>query len=236
MGDNPESGILVQKANSMGIQTVVVGINRDTLPKRIAWHSHDVNALDIDALETIAHKEGVNGVMVGVADILVPSYCEICNRLGLPCYASPNAVKYLSDKSAFKQQLAQVGLPVIPEYQKTQAFLGGKYPQLTYPLVVKPVDSGGSMGITIVSTPEELPAAVEKAPQASHSHRIQLEKYMQGDIVACYYTLIDGQVFLSSIEDNLFTHKQTGRCPVTTGHFYASRYYTLYKELMCEIL
>ena len=92
LGDNPESAVIVETANTMGCKTIVVGINLNTKPKKIASKSYDVNALNVDILVDIAKKENVNGVMVGVADILVPAYCDLCERLALPCYADKNAV------------------------------------------------------------------------------------------------------------------------------------------------
>ena len=224
LGDNPESAVIVETANAMGCYTVVVGINTDTRPKKIASVAYDINALDVDGLCAIAKKEKVNAVMVGVADILVPSYCELCERIALPCYANKNAVKYLSNKILFKDKCAEVGLPVIPEYSENDDYSN------VLPIVVKPVDSGGGTGISIVRSPEQLSPAIQKARECSHTKRIQIEKYMEGDIVACYYTLIDGNVYLSSMEDNLFTKLQGDLCPVTTGHKYASRYLNLYYE------
>lgn len=235
LGDNPESGVLVETANNLGTKTIVVGINKNTKPKNIAWKAVDVNALDIVALEKIAKEEKIDGISIGVADILVPAYTEICDRTNLPCYSSYDAVKYLSNKSIFKEQLKKVGLPVIPEYQNMD-----DYDKIPLPVFVKPVDSGGGMGISIVTKRDQLKPAIEYATNSSHTKTIQIEKYMQGDIVACYYTIIDGKVYLSSLEDNLFTKKQEDLCPVTTGHIYSSKYIDLYFEKyhdkICKLL
>ena len=224
LGDNPESCVLVDAANEMGLQTIVVGINKGTITKKRAWKSFDVNALDVDSLEKIAKDEQIEGISIGVADILVPAYTELCKRLGFYCYSSIEAVKYLSNKSLFKEQLKKVGLPVIPEFDKLEC------KGIEFPVVVKPVDSGGGLGISIVERPTELQFAIEYATRSSHTGTIQVEKYMTGDVVACYFTIIDGNVFLSSLEDNLFTKKQGNLCPVTTGHRYASSYIKTYFE------
>lgn len=240
LGDNPESAVIVDTANKLGIKTIVTGINKGSITKRIGWKAVDVNGLDIDAMEKLAREEQVDGIMVGVADVLVPAYTELCKRLELPCYSTETAVKYLASKTLFKKALAKYGLPVIPEYQETEAFRNGDYSSIPYPVVSKPVDCGGGLGISIVRNAEDLKAAVDKAYENSHSRQIQVEKYMSGDIVACYYTIIDGEVFLSSMEDNIFTDKQGDLCPVTTGHYYCSKYIDLYfekyHEKMCSLL
>ncbi len=236
LGDNPESAPLVETANDMDVRTIVTGIHHNSIAKQIAWKAVDINALDVDAMERLARQEAVDAVMVGVADILVPSYTALCNRLGLPCYSSMEAATFLTNKSLFKEQLRKVGLPVIPEY-RIEDFNSDT---LNYPVVVKPVDSGGGCGISIVENKEGLKTAIEKARANSRSGRIQIEKLMNGDVVACYYTIIDGHVYLSSMEDNCFTKKQGGLCPVTTGHYYASRYlddyFERYHGKICDLL
>jgi len=230
MGDNPESAPLVQTANEMGVYTIVVGVNKDTVTKQIASKQYDVDALNVAKLVDIVNRERIDGIMVGVADILVRSYCKVCEQVGLPCYANETAVKYLSDKQTFKEQLKKVDLPVIPEYQHSNAYISGNFERIPLPVVVKPVDNGGGTGISIVKTLSELQEGVNKAIANSKSGRIQIEKYMQGDIIACYYTIMDGHVYISSVEDNLFTHRQGNLCPITTGHIYVSKYIDSYME------
>ena len=41
--------------------------------------------------------------------------------------------------------------------------------KIKYPVVVKPVDTGGGVGITVVYNESELKAAVDIALEASHS-------------------------------------------------------------------
>jgi biotin carboxylase len=228
LGGNPETIPLVRKANSMGVRTIVTSSRSTDPAKAYSWKSYNVDGLDVKSLVTLVKTEKIDGVMVGVADILVPSYYELCNELSLYCYATREAVHYLTNKSEFKKQCIAVGLPIIPEYQESSAYKEGKFDDIPIPVVVKPVDSGGGVGISIVKNRNNLELSIKKALEYSHSKRIQIEKYMSGDIIACYYTIIDGNVYLSSLEDNYFTSKQGDLCPVTTGHNYVSNYLDLY--------
>ncbi|MFH1858154.1 MAG: D-alanine--D-alanine ligase [Candidatus Omnitrophota bacterium] len=49
---------------------------------------------------------------------------------------------------------------------------------IDFPIVVKPVCQGSSLGLSIVDTPETLPEAVQEAFQ--HDHRILIEEYIPG--------------------------------------------------------
>ena len=85
LGGNPETSALVRYANDMGIKTIVTSARQNDDAKKYAWKSFDIDGMDVAGVVALAKEEGVDGVLVGVADILVPSYCKVCNALGLPC-------------------------------------------------------------------------------------------------------------------------------------------------------
>ena len=92
LGGNPETVPLVEIANGMGIQTVVSSARHTDPAKRAAWKAYDVDGMDVPGLVALAKEEQVDGVLVGVADILVPAYCKVCEALELPCYATQQKI------------------------------------------------------------------------------------------------------------------------------------------------
>ncbi|MEM9532643.1 MAG: D-alanine--D-alanine ligase [Pseudomonadota bacterium] len=84
------------------------------------------------------------------------------------------------DKSRSKALWRQAGLPVIPgaelksldEAERVAGDLG-------FPLVVKPVCQGSSVGVSVVDRREELPAALALARE--HNRRVMLETFIEGD-------------------------------------------------------
>ena len=72
LGGNPETIPLVEIANSWGIQTIVASARHNDPAKAYAWKAYDFDGLDTGAVIKIATEEKVDGVLVGVADILVP--------------------------------------------------------------------------------------------------------------------------------------------------------------------
>ena len=71
LGGNPETSSLVEIANNMGIQTIVSSARHTDPAKQVAWKAYDVDGMDVPGLVALAREEKVNGVLVGVADILV---------------------------------------------------------------------------------------------------------------------------------------------------------------------
>ena len=96
LGGNPETIPLVEIANNMGIKTIVSSKRVSDPAKKHAWKAYDVDGMDVPGLIALAQEEKVDGVLVGVADILVPAYCKVCDALNLPCYATQGIVDVFS--------------------------------------------------------------------------------------------------------------------------------------------
>src|SRR5688572_18316283 len=88
LGGNPETGALVEIANVLGIHTIVVDPNPHAPAKKFAAESHELDGFDVEGIVNLARRRQVDGVLVGVADILVAPYYQVCEDMGLPCYAS----------------------------------------------------------------------------------------------------------------------------------------------------
>ena len=73
MGANPETIPLVELANEMRVKTYVTSNRPDDPAKRYAYKSCDVDGMDVAGLVALARDENIDGVLVGVADILVPA-------------------------------------------------------------------------------------------------------------------------------------------------------------------
>ena len=105
---------------------------------------------------------------------------------GIP-YAGCNVLASANgmDKITMKMVLAQSGIPVIDytwfsdkEWFDCQEKVVEKVEKaLAYPLIVKPADSGSSVGITAVHNLEELVEAIDNA--VSYSKRIIVEKLVE---------------------------------------------------------
>lgn len=232
LGGNPETIPLVEIANNMGIKTIVASA-RDTDPaKAYAWKKFTYQGLDTDAVIKIAKEEKVDGVLVGVADILVPMYCKVCEAMNLPCYASQQIVDVFAFKDVFKATCERYGVHGIPEFHLDAEMKREDLDEIKYPVMVKPVDNGGGVGMTVAYNEEELRKGVAVALENSHSKRFIVEKYMQCDDMGMYYTFKDGYCSASCIYDRYTTDEQPGLSRVCLGGTYPSKHLDEYFERM----
>lgn len=232
LGGNPETSALVRVANNMGIKTIVASGRHTDDAKKYAWKSSDIDGMDVPGLISLAREEQVDGVLVGVADILVPSYCKVCDALGLPCYASQRIVDVFAFKDVFKATCESYGIHGIPEYYLDAEMKQSDIDKIKYPVMIKPVDNGGGVGMTVVYNEEELRPAVEKALEASNKKRFIVEKYMECPDLGMYYTFKDGVCSASCIYDRYTTDEQPGLSRVCLGGTYPSKYISEYFDRM----
>ena len=232
LGGNPETTPLVEIANNMGIKTIVSSGRHTDAAKKAAWKSYDVDGMDVPGLIALAREEKVDGVLVGVADILVPSYCKVCEALNLPCYATQQIVDVFAFKDVFKSTCERYGVHGIPEFYLDADMKREDLDKIVYPVMVKPVDNGGGIGMTVAYNEEELKAGVKLALENSHKKRFIVEKYMQCDDMGMYYTFKDGYCSASCIYDRYTTDEQPGLSRVCLGGTYPSKHLDEYFERM----
>ena len=232
MGANPETIPLVELANDMGVKTYVTSNRPDDPAKKYAYKSCEVDGMDVPGLVALAREEKIDGILVGVADILVPAYCKACNALGFHCYASQEIVDVFSYKDVFKATCERYGIHGIPEYYLDTQMRREDLDKIKYPVMVKPVDSCSGMGMTVCFSEEELAAAMEKALDASKVKRFIVERYMQCEDMGMYYTFKDGYCSASCIYDRYTTDEQKGLSRVCLGGTYPSKHIKEYFERM----
>lgn len=223
LGGNPETGAIVEVANNMGLRTVVLDPYPNSPSKQQAWKSFDIDVTNLEAVDEIIRLERPDGVLVGIADPLVPYYQKICERNGFYCYANDTIIHALASKSNFAQTCLRYGIPVTPSYQIDHTSVTD-VDSLDYPVVVKPVDAGAGVGISICSDPSEFHAGVDKALSVSIRKELLFERFMECDDMFAYYTFVDGVAYLSALADRHKTDKQGKSSSVCIAAEYPSQH------------
>jgi biotin carboxylase len=224
LGGNRETGALVETANSLGIHTIVVDPNPVAPAKRFAAERYEIDGFDVDSIVDLAKRCRAEGVLVGVADILVAPYQQICEKLELPCYASKTVIEAFCSKDGFRSACNRFGVRDIPGYVVDRQALRDDLPKLTFPVMVKPVDSGAGVGMRVCAGQAEWLECVENAITHSKKGRFLVERYMSADDMFAYYTFKDGRALLSAVADRITTKKQRKFSPVCIAALYPSKY------------
>lgn len=216
---------IVKKAQAMGIYTLVADYNKieDSPGKQIADEAVDLSVIDVDAVVKYVKGNRIDGVFVGFNDMLLPYYAEICEKTCLPCYGTEEQFETLIDKDKYKALCRQFGVPTIPEYDFHDE-------NIKYPVLVKPVDSSGSRGITICHDRAELEKAVEVGRKASKTGDVLVERYMDGREVTVFWTFQNGNYYLSALANRHVKQNQGGDViPLPVGYTFPSVFLPKYR-------
>lgn len=204
---------VVKTAQKMGLYTIVTDRDPGSPAKKYADKYYDISTSDTEKLAEIAKAEGIHGIFNAFDDVNTWNALALCQELGLPFYATTEQLQICSDKNTFKQYCRKYGAPVIEEYELDGDLSEENLRKLKYPVIIKPVDSYASQGITVCHSPEEVRAGYEKALAFSKSKKVIVERFVDEAYgVQSIYTIQNGNVVLNGVADR-FVHKHSKEFP-----------------------
>ena len=171
---------VIREAKALGLYTVTCDYLPDNPAHRYSDEYHNVSITDKEATLTLARELEIDGVMSFACDPGVVTAAYVAEQLGLPNVGPYESVCILQDKGRFRAFLQEHGfrVPWVKSFGSAAEVLR-EADCLRYPLMVKPVDSAGSKGVSRVDRPEDLPAALQGALEYSRCGRLVLEGYIQ---------------------------------------------------------
>jgi len=219
---------IVFRARDMGIYTIVADCDPNSPAKRFADEAINISTNDIDGLEKICREKNINGVFTGFEDFNIHNAQQLCERLGLPFYATKEQLEIITNKDNFKKECIKYGVPVIEQYGLDEAALLGKYPY-----IIKPADSYGSRGISIANDEGGLKRGYAKAVEVSPSGNAVIERFIQTSYgTELFYTIVNGKIYLTATADRHTVRTEEGKVPLPVAEVFPSRH----REEMVEKL
>ncbi len=193
----------VEIAKSMGIYTIVTDYLPDSPAKKYADKACMVSTTDVDAIVKLCKEEKVDGIFTAFIDSMLPYARKVCDIMGFPFYASEEQIRLSLDKAFFKQQCRKYDVPVPMDFTEAITENGIDASKVTFPVIVKPIDSSGGRGVKICYNEKELVDAYKYAMDVSPGKNVLVEEYVVGDEVTATYTMKNGEVSLSCFKDKL---------------------------------
>lgn len=204
---------VVKTAQKMGLYTIVTDRDPESPAKKLADGYYNISTSETEKLAEMARNEGIDGVFNAFDDVNTWNALALCKELNLPFYATTEQLQICSDKNTFKEYCRIYGAPVIEEYELGGDLSEENLKNLTYPVIVKPVDSYASQGITVCHSPEEVRNGYEKALDFSKSKKVIVERFVDEAYgVQTIYTIQNGNIVLNGVADR-FVHKHSEEFP-----------------------
>ena len=198
---------VIAEAHKMGIYVITA----DYLPNNVAHRFSDeycnVSIIDKEAVLKAAQRLQIDGILSHAVDPGVISAAYVAEKMGLPFQCSYKAATILQDKSLFRNFLSANGFncPHAKGYADVNAALND-VDYFTWPVIVKPVDSAGSKGVTRVDDKRNLLQAIHKALSESHSGRFIIEDFLEkkGFSFGSESFVVNGKLLYNAFYDQYF--------------------------------
>ena len=208
LGAGPIQRSLLERISQAGLLPIIV--DRSDRPAGLVSQAIHVRA-PIDEPRTILPAlnevlaERLPGTEVGAVltstDLGVASVPVVAEALGLP-HASPEAIEAMDDKEIAKAVLSNANVRV------PKGWLGRSPSDFRPPLddrelIVKPVDSSGSRGVSRIRGPAEMKNAIDHALR--FSDRFLVEECIDGRHLDVNGFVFEGRFQLVSVGERYFT-------------------------------
>lgn len=200
-------------ARDAGYYVITCDGRPDSPGNRLAHEAHLVSTVDQDGVLALARSRAIDGIVSFGSDVAALTAAVVARALGLPG-ADPGTVARLTRKSLFRSFLADTGL----QHQRFGVFRRDEDDAaarfaMSFPgiAVVKPVDSSGSKGVSLVRAPGDVAAALAYAFSESRSGEVIIEDFVgkSGKQVCGDGYMEDGKLAFIELGDGHF-HDQDG--------------------------
>lgn len=198
---------LIEEAHKMGIYVITADYLPDNIAHKYSDEYCNVSIIDNEAVLAKARELKIDGILSHAVDPGVTTAAFVAEQMGLPFQCSYEAACILQDKSRFRKFLAEHGFnsPKAKGYDNAEEALK-EVDYFSWPIIVKPVDSAGSKGVTKVENKTDLPKAIETALNASLSKNFVIEDFLDkvGAQSSTDVFTVDGKLVYPAYSDQFF--------------------------------
>jgi biotin carboxylase len=190
-----------RQAKALGYEVIGIAVEKGAVCKPFCDRFYPVSFADKDQVVEICRQEKVEGILSFSLESALPTVVYVAQKLGLVSN-SKESVDLTQSKFAQRQALEKAGIPV-PKYFFVESTTDLSKVHCRFPLIVKPVDSGGSQGICKVDALERLVEAYHYAVEYSRSSTVIVEEYVDGREFSVEYISHLGKHYFIQITDKV---------------------------------
>lgn len=173
---------VIEVAHKLGLHVITCDYLPDNTAHKYSDEYCNISIIDKDAVLECAEKLKIDGIMSFACDPGVVTAAYVAEKMGLPFQGSYKSTSILQDKGLFRKFLTDNGFNC--PHSKSYSDINEPKKDIDFfdwPVIVKPVDSAGSKGVTKVNTPDELDNAIKIALENSHNGHFIIEDFITFD-------------------------------------------------------
>lgn len=195
LGGSAQQVVAIKAAKELGYYTVLCDYLPDNPGQYVADRYYQESTTDIEAVHRIAKTEKVDGILAYASDPAALPAAIVCERLGLPTNPA-KSVEILGLKHPWRNFLKANGFACPKTVTFTPETTSCEFKDLvkdfSFPILVKPTDSSGSKGVSVLRDLTSLDKAIRWAETYSRNQILIAEEFISRG----FPNVIGGDIFV----------------------------------------
>jgi biotin carboxylase len=219
----------IKRAKAAGHYVIASDYNRIAVGKEVADGRWLASTFDSKATYEGALHYGIDGIMTMGTDQPVLTVAQVAEKMHLPAFLSVETALAVTNKQVMKKIFIENNIPTIGYSLYQPGQFEDEVKALTYPVVVKPIDSQGQRGIYVLNSFEEVEAYYNEVIAYSREKFILVESFYENDEITVSGWVQDSRTTILTVTDRVtFPNKeQIGIC---LSHEFPSKHQESYQN------
>jgi len=223
LGGSASQTAAIRRAAAMGIRTVVSDKNPDAPGLAFADFVSLASTFDSEGVAADARTFESRAFLATGTDQPVLTAARAAAALGLPYFLSPEQAALVTNKREMKRAFAAHGIATSPFRIAGADFTPADIEGLSFPLVIKPLDSQGQRGVFRINSIEEIRTAFPVVLSFSREKEAVIEEYYPSREITVSGWMENG-VFRPLTTTDRVTMDNPPHIGVCLAHHYPSRF------------
>lgn len=190
-----------KQAKALGYHIIGIAYEKGAVCQKYCNKFYPISFTEKDKVLEICRAEKIDGITSFCLESALPTVIYVAQTLGLVSNAT-ECLKRLANKYTMREVLNDADISN-PKYALVSKIEDLDSVNIPFPCIVKPVDSGGSQGVTKVENFNEMKDAFTRAMEYSREHHAIIEQFIDGREFSVEYLTHNGKHFNLQITDKV---------------------------------
>lgn len=201
IGANEPSIPFYKQAKKLGYTIIGIAYEKGAVCKEYCDKFYPISFADKDEVLRVCLEEKIDGITSFSLESALPTVVYVAQNMGLVSN-DYECLELTKNKFTQREAFNKIGL-LVPKYCKTSKLKDINIDELNFPIIVKPVDSGGSQGVIKLDDNNGLAEALSNATNISRTGEAIIEEYIDGREFSVEYLSYKGVHHFIQITDKV---------------------------------
>lgn len=195
---------IVKKAKENGIEVHCFAWDDDkAVCKKEVDFFYNISVLEKEMILEKCREINIDGITTIATDICIPTISFVANHLNLKGN-SLQCAELTTNKSKMRASFNQNNI-LSPKFITVSGFNESDFKDFRFPVIVKPIDRSGSLGVVKVNHIDELASSIIKSIKFSFSKQCIVEEFVFGREISVETVSWNGAHMIIAFTDKIVT-------------------------------